>query len=96
MPDATDEGKTVENALLYKRVILLEVQAIKYCAALECATGVPWDQVNIIDLDGREIMEMVAQNIARGLNISVDTARERVALHYATANPTQIETPSQG
>lgn len=96
MPDATSEGLVVENALLYRRLVLLEVQAIKYCAALECATGTPWDQINIIGISGEELQEMVAQNMARGLDISIDKAREQVALNYALANPTQIETPFQG
>lgn len=96
MPDATNEGLVVENAVAFRRLVLLEIQAIKYCAALECATGEPWDQVNLVDLSGEDIKEMVAQNMARGLDISIDTARERVTLNYTIANPTQIESPIQG
>ena len=96
MPDATNEGLLIENALAFRRLVLLEIQAIKYCAALECATGQPWDQINIVNLSGEDLKELVAQNMARGLDISLDTARERVSENYATANPTQIESTTQG
>lgn len=96
MPDATNEGLHVENGLLYRQYILLLVQQIKYCAALELATGRPFDQIDLTKLDTDGLQDMVAQNMARGLNISLDTARARVAQNYATANPTQIESPIQG
>lgn len=97
MPDATEEGLRVENAVLYRELILLHAQAIKFCAALELATGVPWDEVDISHLETVAGMDdVIAQNMARGLNISIDTARERVAQNRALANRSQIETPSQG
>lgn len=96
MPDANDEQAKIENALLYRRIIMLEVQNIKFCAALEFATGVPWDEVNLGDLDdglNEKLGELVAQNMARGLNISIEDARQRVLEHGRIANHTQIETP---
>jgi len=99
MPDATNEGLHAENGVLYRRVILLEVQNIKYMTSLEMATGRPYDKIDLSKIAPElttELAELVAQNIARGLNISIDTARSRVAQYYASANPTQIETPSQG
>lgn len=96
MPDQSDEGAKIENALLYRRLILLEVQAIKYCAALEYATGVPWDGVDLRNMSNDALFEEVAQRLARGLDLSIEEARKRVQEHGVTANPGQIESPIQG
>lgn len=93
MPDANDEQAKIENAMLYRRVIMLEVQNIKFCAALEFATGVPWDDIDLRDLSADELAEVVAQNMARGLNLSIEDSRQRVQEHGRIANRTQIETP---
>lgn len=97
MPDATDEQLKLENALLYRRIIMLEVQNIKFCAALEFATGVPWDEINLEELDAgltERLAEVVAQNMARGLDLSIEDSRARVQEHGRIANRTQIETPA--
>jgi hypothetical protein len=96
MPDMKNEGLVLENSVLYRRVIALEVQNIKFAICLELATGTPWDNVDLSKIDNASFQEMIAQNMARGLNISIDTARDRVREHIALANPSQIETPFQG
>lgn len=96
MPDANDEQAKIENAVLHRRLIMLEVQNIKFATCLEYATGVPWDEIDMRELDpglSDAMAELVAQNIARGLGISLEEARQRVFEHGVTANRTQIETP---
>ena len=97
MPDASDEQAKIENAMLYRRIIMLEVQNLKFCAALEFATGVPWDEVDLRELDpglAEGVAEYVAQSLSRGLNIPIEDARQRVTEHGVIANRTQIETPT--
>lgn len=93
MNDRTEEGLKVENALLHRRLILLTSMEVRLRAALELATGVPWDSDNITDLSGDELEEVVARNVARGLRIPMPEARKRVRLHKQMANPSQIEVP---
>lgn len=98
MPDATDEQAKIENAILHRRIIMLETQALKFCAALEFATGVPWDEVDLRELDeglNDRIAEYVAQSMSRGLGISIEDARQRVTEHGRIVNHSQIETPER-
>ena len=94
MNDLTIEGVKVENALLHRRLILLTSMEVRLRAALELATGVPWDSENITDLSGDQLEEMVANNMAQGLHISLEEARKRIKEHKQTANPNQVEISS--
>jgi hypothetical protein len=89
--DHNAEGLKVENALLHRRLLYLMQQDIKLRAALELATGEPWDSQNLTDLSGDQLEEVVANNMAHGLQISMEEARKRVRDHKAMANPAQIK-----
>ena len=91
MNDRTEEGLKVENGLLHRRLILLTTMEVRLRAALELATGVPWDSENITDLSGDELEEVVARSLARGHRIPMPEARKRVRLHKQMANPSQSE-----
>lgn len=86
-PDSTEAGKAIYVALLERRIIYYIVRDIKMRAALELATGVPYDSVNLNDLSSEDIAEIIAQDMSRGLNISVEDARARVSENRITANP---------
>jgi len=89
----TLDGLKVENALLLRRLLMLITREAKTLAALELATGVPWDDVNLTDMTGPELEEYVAQELAHGLGISIEDARTRVTDNKALANPSQVEVP---
>jgi hypothetical protein len=93
MPDLTDEGLKIENALLYRRMILLETQHIQFCAALEMATGVPWDNTDLHSLDADGLEEVVAQNMAHGLGIGYQDARKRIRINKELTDKTQAKRP---
>jgi hypothetical protein len=93
MPDQSDEGLKIENALLYRRLILLETSLIKHSAALELATGVPWDTTDLNSLNADGLREVVAQNMAHGLNISILEAHKRIRANEISVRKTQVEVP---
>jgi hypothetical protein len=94
MPDATDEGLRVYVALLERRLILLEAQNVRFRACLELSTGEPWDSNDIADFSGEQLDQVVAQNMARGLNLNINEARKRVSANKALANPAQQKSPT--
>lgn len=93
MPDQTDGGLKIENALLYRRMVLLEAQHIKLLASLELATGVPWDSTDLRSLDADGLKKVVAQNMAHGLGISYLEARKRIRANEISVRATQVEKP---
>ena len=97
MTDRTDEGLRIENALLYRRLILLETTVIKCYAALEMATGEAWDTTDLRSLDNDGLRDVVAQNIAAALNIPLEAARKRVRHNESMAVSSTMKTaPDQG
>ena len=94
MNDLTIEGVKLENALLHRRLILLTHMEIRLRVALELATGVPWDSENTTDLSGDRLEELVANNMAHGLRITVEEAKKRIQEHKILANPNQVESPT--
>jgi len=93
MNDQTEEGLRVENGLMFRRLLLLTTLEIRLRAALELATGVPWDSYDTTDLSDDKLDEVVAQNISRGLRIPIAEARKRVRENKVSANPSQVEIP---
>lgn len=93
MPDADDEGAKIYNALLVRRCLYLGHENLRLRACLERATGVQWDSTNLADPTPEELDELVVQDMARGLRMSVEAARALVGQNKAMANPTQVETP---
>jgi hypothetical protein len=86
-PQDTNEGRLLYIAVLERKVIAYSLREIKMRAALELATGVPYDEVDFSKMSYSDLEEMIAQDIARGLNISIENARERVADNKVISNP---------
>lgn len=86
-PEDTNEGKIVYIAALERRIIFNSVRDMKMRAALELATGVPYDSVDFNTLSFDEIEEMIVQDMARGLNISIEESRKRVSQNKVISNP---------
>lgn len=93
MNDLTEAGLKVENGLLFRRLVLLTTLEVRLRAALELATGVPWDSYDSTDLSDDKLDQVVAENIARGLSIPMEEARRRVRDNKITANPAQSKSP---
>jgi hypothetical protein len=91
IPDQTDEGLRVYCAALERRLILMTLRDIKLRTVCELATGQPYDSYDPADLTFDEIMEQVAQDMSRGLNLSIQEARSRVAHNRKLSTPTQAE-----
>jgi hypothetical protein len=88
MPDQSDEGLKIENGILYRRLVLLETQIVKYCAALELATGTPWDSSDLSTLDSDGLENIVAKNLAHGLRITLQEAYARIRANKTAAEST--------
>lgn len=86
-PEGTDEGKLTYIAALERRLLFYTLRDIKMRAALELATGVPYDAVDFAELTYSDLEEMIAQDIARGLNISIEESRKRVQTNKIMSNP---------
>lgn len=89
----TPEAKEVYIALLERRNHFLNHNELKLRAALELATGVSWDSEDIAGLEGEALQAKVAENMARGLNISISQARDVVKRHRDMAASTQLKSP---
>jgi hypothetical protein len=86
-PEGTNEGKLIYIAALERRLLFYIVRDIKMRAALELATGVRYDEVDFSSMTFEDIQNMVVQDFARGLNISVEDALERVLENKVISNP---------
>ena len=86
-PQDTNEGRLLYIAVLERKVIAYSLREIKMRAALELATGVPYDEVDFSKMSYSDLEEMVAQDIARGLNLSIEDSRERVQTNKIMSSP---------
>lgn len=86
-PQDTNEGKLLYIAALERRVIYYALRDIKMRAALELATGVPYDEVDFSTMSYADLEEMIAQDMARGLNLSIEESRERVQSNKIMSSP---------
>ena len=86
-PDSTDQGKLVYIAALERRVLYYSIRDVKMRAALEIATGIPYDSTDFSQLSFEDLEEMIAQDMSRGLNISLVEARKRVQDNKVISNP---------
>lgn len=91
--DDSIEGLKIENAHLMRRLLMLTHSDVKLRSSLELATGVPWDQDNIIDLHGDELEEHIAKLYSHGMGVPLDISRQRIAHHRRLANKSQGENP---
>lgn len=86
-PDTTDEGQKIYIALLERRLLYFALRDMKMRACLELATGVPYDATDFSKLSYDDMAELIAQDMTRGLNISIQEARTRVAENKIMSNP---------
>lgn len=91
-----DISQKIYTAALERRVVLLSIRDVQLRSALEAATGRPYDSFDPTGMTFEDIQEVVAQDMSRGLNLSIDEARSRVQENSITANPSQRETAIQG
>lgn len=89
-PDSTEDGKIVYIALLERKLLYYLLRDLKMRAALELATGVPYDSTDLTELSFDEIEEIISQDMARGLGISLQEARERVSNNKVMSNPNEV------
>lgn len=92
----SDVNQKIYTAALERRVVLLSIRDVQLRSALEAATGRPYDSFDPSGMSFEDIQEVVAQDLSRGLNLSIDEARSRVQENSITANPSQMETANQG
>lgn len=92
VPEQDEEGRAIYLALLERQNIMLSRENLRLRACLERATGQAWDASNLADPTPEQLDEMVAQDIARGLRMTLEDARALVSQNKAMANPTQVET----
>jgi hypothetical protein len=86
-PEDTNEGKLVYIAALERRLLFYILRDIKMRAALELATGVPYDKIDFSTLSYDDLKEMIAQDMARGLNLPIEEARSRVLNNQILSSP---------
>lgn len=79
--------------LLERRLLMLYYMEIRLRAALELATGTPWDSYNLADLEGDNLDNVVADQMVRGLKLSKQEALKRIRANKETANPAQEKSP---
>jgi hypothetical protein len=93
IPEADEEGRAIYLALLERQNIMISRENLRLRACLERATGQAWDATDLSDPTPEQLDELVAQDIARGLRMTIEDARALVSQNKAMANPTQVETP---
>jgi hypothetical protein len=86
-PEDTDAGRLVYIAALERKIIFNSIRDMKFRAALELATGVPYDAKDFSQLTFDDIQEEIAQDMSRGLGLSLLEARRRVSLNKVSSNP---------
>lgn len=87
----TDVRQKVYIAALEKQVMMLAKRDIQWRSLAEAATGVPYDSFDPRGMSIEDIMEVVAQDMVRGLSVNLDEARSLVRENMQTANPSQKE-----
>lgn len=92
----SDVNQKIYIAALERRVVLLSIRDVQLRSALEAATGRPYDSFDPSGMSFEDIQEVVASDLSRGLNISIEEARSRVQENSITANPSQMENANQG
>lgn len=79
--------------LVERRLLMLYYMEIRLRAALELATGTPWDSYDLADLEGDNLDNVVADSMVRGLGITKQEAIKRIRENKDTANPADVKFP---
>lgn len=85
----SDEGQKIYIAMLERRLVMMTIRDVQLRSVCELATGRPYDSFDPASLSYDDLKEQVAQDISRGLNLSIQEARSRVAEHAIMSNPAQ-------
>jgi hypothetical protein len=93
---SSDVNQKIYIAALERRIVFLSIRDVQLRSALEAATGRAYDSFDPTGMTYEDICEVVAQDLSRGLNLSIDEARSRVRENSIIANPSQMEKPIQG
>jgi hypothetical protein len=88
-----DPQVAIYVGLVERRLLMLYYMEIRLRAALELATGAPWDSYNLADLEGDNLDNVVADQMVRGLKLSKQEALKRIRENKETANPSQSKSP---
>jgi hypothetical protein len=83
----TDSRQKIYIAALERRLVMLSIRDVQLRSALEAATGRAYDSFDPSGMSYSDICEVVAQDMARGLDLSIQDARDRVQENSQTANP---------
>ncbi|UOW93371.1 hypothetical protein SEA_LABELLE_45 [Mycobacterium phage Labelle] len=86
-----DERQKIYIAALEKQIVRLSIRDVQFRSALEAATGRPYDSFDPRGMSYEDICEVIASDLARGLNLSIQEARSLVQENSQTANPSQME-----
>lgn len=83
-------------AALERQIMLYAKRDVQLRSALEAATGRAYDSFDPRNMTYEDIAEVIASDLSRGLNMSIDEARSLVRENSETANPSQMESANQG
>ncbi len=83
----TEANMKIYIAALERKVIHLSMRDVQLRSALEAATGRAYDSFDPSGMKYEDICEVIAQDLARGLNLSINDARSLVQENCQTANP---------
>ena len=83
----SDVNQKIYIAALERRIVFLSLRDVQLRSALEAATGRAYDSFDTTGMTYEDICEVIASDLSRGLNLSINDARSLVQEHSQTANP---------
>jgi len=83
----TDNNQKIYVAALERRLIMMSIRDVQLRSALEAATGRAYDTFDPTGMTYEKICEVIADDLSRGLNLSIEEARSLVQENIQTANP---------
>ena len=93
---SSDLGQKIYISALERRCLFLTTRDTQLRSVCELATGRPYDSFDPSELTYDQLMEHVAKDMSKGLNIPLERAREIVALNKQSSNPSQVEKAGDG
>ena len=83
----SDQSQKIYIAALERKIVMMSIRDVQLRSALEAATGRAYDSFDPAGMTYEDICEVIAQDLSRGLNLSIEEARSRVQENSLTANP---------
>lgn len=93
---SSDLGQKIYISALERRCLFLTTRDTQLRSVCELATGRPYDSFDPSELTYDQLMEHVAKDMSKGLNISLARAMEIVALNRQSSSPSQVEKVGDG